>query len=234
MSSTEEQTGIRLSTLNPQVREKLIKFDTKNDGELSIEEAIQGLVALQKQSNNYKKVIYILGPIMILMIASIFGVNMLALKLTKDLQSTSSDSVNVLTNKAGDVLATSYYTEKINFIDWLNNKYSSSIETIKFGELKLDVNGVYLDREYNVSRLYVSTSLLYFYIGNDMTFDIGYNPGNENNIFAKQAYAIIESQLSNIVQTFNTYVSKDVTNDVVVVTRQPRRAYGCGVIATLC
>ena len=61
--------------------------------------------------------IYILAPIMVLMIASIFGVNMLALKLTKDLQSTSSDSGNILTNKAGDVLATSSYSEKINFMD---------------------------------------------------------------------------------------------------------------------
>ena len=33
------------------------QFDTTNDGELSLEEAIQGLVALQKQSNNYKKMV---------------------------------------------------------------------------------------------------------------------------------------------------------------------------------
>ena len=236
-----QRTSVRLSTLNPQVREKLVKFDTENDGELTIEEAIQGLVALQKQSNNYKKMIYILVPIMVLMIASIFGVNMLALKLTKDLQSTSTDSVNVLTNKDGNVLATSYYSEKINFMEWLNDQYSSSIDSIKFGELKLDVNGLYLDRQNNVSRLYVSTPLLHFYIGNDMTFDIGYNPGNENNIFAKQAYTVIETQLSDILQNFNTKaVSKErqgVVIPIVVTTPEApltARRFGCGVIPTRC
>ena len=91
MSSTEEvnsemRSGVRLSTLNPQVREKLVKFDTANDGELSIEEAIQGLVTLQKQSNNYKRMLYLIVPLMMIMLACVLGVNILAIQLTKDLQ----------------------------------------------------------------------------------------------------------------------------------------------------
>ena len=123
----------------------------------------------------------------------------------------------------------------------LDNQYSSSIESIKFGELKLDVNGVYLDRQDNVSRLYVSTPLLHFYIGNDMTFDIGYNPGNENNIFAKQAYTVIETQLSDILQTFNTkavsYARAGVKVPITVITPEDttaRKGFGCGIIPTRC
>lgn len=33
-------------------------------GEFTIEEAIQGLVALQKQSNNYKRMLYFIVPLM--------------------------------------------------------------------------------------------------------------------------------------------------------------------------
>ena len=90
MSSNEHQpqrTSVRLSTLNPQVREKLVKFDTGNDGELTIEEAIQGLVALQKQSNNYKRMLYFIVPLMTIMLACVLGVNILAIQLTKDFHS---------------------------------------------------------------------------------------------------------------------------------------------------
>ena len=51
---------VRLSVLNPALRERVEKFDTGNDGELDINEAIQGLITLQKQSNNYKKMIWLL------------------------------------------------------------------------------------------------------------------------------------------------------------------------------
>lgn len=241
MSSFEEtKSGIRLSSLNTEIRDRLTKFDTTNDGELSLEEAIQGLIALQKQSNNYKRTLYLLFPVMFLMIASIFGVNMLALKLTKDLHSETTNSVPVLTNKDGNILSTSAYSKSINMIDWLNYEYSPSIDTITFGDLNLNVNGVYLERLSNVSRIYVSTPLIYFYIGNDMTFDVGYTTiGNENNQFAFKAKDLIYNYLFNIVNTINNKSVKirrdDVPTDITVSTRQPRlRGYGCGLIATIC
>ncbi len=238
MSSIEAETksSIRLSTLNPQVREKLVKFDTTNDGELSLEEAIQGLVALQKQSNNYKKMIYILAPTMLLMIASIFGVNMLALNLTKDLHSTTSNSVNVLSNKAGNVLATSSYTENVFFDDWLNNKYSPSINTINFGDLTLNVNAVFLDKQYNTTRIYISTPFLYFYVGSDMTFDVGYT--SENNGFSRRAYDIVYSSLFDMTQTYNTksLLSSDTKTRISVNIGNiaDTRGFGCGLLATTC
>ena len=59
MNSSNSKQGIRLSVLNSAVRERVEKFDTGNDGELDINEAMQGLITLQKQSNNYKKMIWL-------------------------------------------------------------------------------------------------------------------------------------------------------------------------------
>ncbi len=64
MSVEKPSYAVRLDSLNPQVRERVEKFDTGNDGELDINEAMQGLIALQKQSNNYKKMIWMLIPIL--------------------------------------------------------------------------------------------------------------------------------------------------------------------------
>ena len=83
MTLDKSKHSVRLSVLNPQVRERVEKFDTGNDGELDINEAMQGLIALQKQSNNYKKMIWMLIPILSLMIAATFGTTILAINLTK-------------------------------------------------------------------------------------------------------------------------------------------------------
>jgi hypothetical protein len=85
MISENKKQGIRLSVLNPQVRERVEKFDTGNDGELDINEAMQGLIALQKQSNNYKKMIWLLIPVLCMVLAGSFGTTILAINLTKDI-----------------------------------------------------------------------------------------------------------------------------------------------------
>ncbi len=51
MSSIEHQpqrTSVRLSTLNPQVREKLVKFDTGNDGGIYYRRSNSGFSCLTK------------------------------------------------------------------------------------------------------------------------------------------------------------------------------------------
>ena len=57
---------IELSSLNPVVKERIQKFDTKNDGTLDIDEAMEGLVTLQKKSNRYKKMLWFLIPVICL------------------------------------------------------------------------------------------------------------------------------------------------------------------------
>ena len=55
MTIEKPSYAVRLDTLNPQVRERVEKFDIGNDGELDINEAMQGLITLQKQSNTIKR-----------------------------------------------------------------------------------------------------------------------------------------------------------------------------------
>jgi hypothetical protein len=58
MAFEKNNTSVRLDDLNPVVRERVQKFDTRNDGELDIHEAMSGIITLQKQSNNYKKTMF--------------------------------------------------------------------------------------------------------------------------------------------------------------------------------
>ena len=85
MSIEKPNNTVRLSVLNPALRERVEKFDTGNDGELDINEAIQGLITLQKQSNNYKKMIWLLIPVLCLVLAGSFGTTILAINLTKEI-----------------------------------------------------------------------------------------------------------------------------------------------------
>ena len=77
---------IQLEDLNVDIRNKLAKFNTSNSGKLTTEELLQAAITLQKQSNNYKRMLYLMIPVMLFMIASIFGITILAINLTKDLK----------------------------------------------------------------------------------------------------------------------------------------------------
>ncbi len=95
--------SVRLSTLNPALRERVEKFDTCNDGELDINEAIQGLITLQKQSNNYKKMIWLLIPVLCMVLAGSFGTTILAINLTKEVKSSTIEgNIPVLKTTNGE------------------------------------------------------------------------------------------------------------------------------------
>jgi len=100
MEPRDRHASVRLSVLNPQLAKKLQKFDTSNDGSIELSEAIQALVTLQKQSNNYKKMLYLIIPLCILILASVFGVTILALKMMKD----TGVSNGSLVDMSGNVL----------------------------------------------------------------------------------------------------------------------------------
>jgi len=131
-----ESNGIRLSVLNPEISRKLNKFNTTSDGSLTLEQAIQGLIALQKQSNNYKKMVYIMLPILVCLVASIFGVTLLAIKLSKEVQVNSSSS---LTTMSGDLVRVGLETATTDLFDIVWNP-------MKIGSLDyISVNGTILD-----------------------------------------------------------------------------------------
>ncbi len=90
--------SISITDLNPELQKKVKKFNTSNDGELTLNEAIQGLVTLQKQSTNYKKTIWMLIPVLIGLVASTFGTTMLAFKLNQQTQVQGSSLVDMSGN----------------------------------------------------------------------------------------------------------------------------------------
>jgi hypothetical protein len=208
--SPQGKSSIRLSTLNPQVREKLVKFDTANDGELSLEEAIQGLVTLQKQSNNYKRMLYLLVPLMTVMLACVLGVNILAIQLTKDLSSSTTSGNPVLTNVEGKVLSTVSYSETMGLLNWLNNYEYSLPDHIEINGLSLNVNSMYLvEEEFNITRLYVNTQMVNFYLGSDGTYDIDFNNGYSNNIFAQKALLLVEKEYYYTIKVYSKVTTEN-------------------------
>jgi hypothetical protein len=147
MISENKKQGIRLSTLNPQVRERVEKFDTGNDGELDINEAMQGLIALQKQSNNYKKMIWMLIPILSLMIAATFGTTILAINLTKDIKSSTIEgNIPVLKTTNGETFSVYNTMEHTHFSEF-QEKQTSELnllpQFIQIDSLKMKASGMF-------------------------------------------------------------------------------------------
>jgi hypothetical protein len=131
---SENNKSVRLSSFNVDVRSKLAKFDTDNQGELNINDLTHAVITLQKQSNNYKRLLYIILPIMLVMIASIFGTTILAINLTKDIKTNSSGSlVNAI---SGQVVSTSQAIDYRIFNEWLNSGDTNALREIHALELE--------------------------------------------------------------------------------------------------
>uniref|UniRef100_A0A6C0HDG9 EF-hand domain-containing protein n=1 Tax=viral metagenome TaxID=1070528 RepID=A0A6C0HDG9_9ZZZZ len=147
MNYENKNQGIRLSVLNPQVRERVEKFDTGNDGELDINEAMQGLIALQKQSNNYKKMIWLLIPVLSLMIAATFGTTLLAINLTKDVKSSTIEgNIPVLKTINGESISVYNTMEHTHFSEF-QEKQTSELnllpQFIQIDSLKMKASGMF-------------------------------------------------------------------------------------------
>lgn len=141
------KSSIRLSVLNPKVRERVEKFDTENDGELDINEAMQGLIALQKQSNNYKKMIWLLIPVLCMVLAGSFGTTLLAINLTKEIKSSIIEgNIPVLKTTNGETISIYNTMEHTHFSEF-QEKQSSEMnllpQFIQIDSLKLKASGVF-------------------------------------------------------------------------------------------
>lgn len=100
---------IRLSQLNSDISHKLRKFDVTNDGALSLQEAVHAIITLQKQSNNYKRMFWLLIPVLLGLIACTFGTTMLAFKINQQIKTSSS----VITTMDGSVARVGDFKENI-------------------------------------------------------------------------------------------------------------------------
>jgi len=139
--------SVRLSTLNPALRERVEKFDTCNDGELDINEAIQGLITLQKQSNNYKKMIWLLIPVLCMVLAGSFGTTILAINLTKEVKSSTIEgNIPVLKTTNGESISVYNTLEHSHFSDF-QAKQSSVMnllpQFIQIDSLKMKASGLF-------------------------------------------------------------------------------------------
>jgi len=139
IQTRESSKSVRLSVLNPELQKKLKKLDTGNEGEITLQDALHGLVTLQKQSDNYKKMIWLLIPVLLGLIACTFGTTMLAFKLNQQTQISSTGSlqdmngnvIKVATTQNTPNLRSIMLSEDIYKLDKIYNLYTSSyIDTI--------------------------------------------------------------------------------------------------------
>lgn len=228
MSFEKSKHSVRLSVLNPAIRERVEKFDTANDGELDIQEAIQGLVALQKQSNNYKKMVWFLIPVLCMVLAGSFGTTILAINLTKDVQQHSG----LLTSKADNtpIRTVSAVSKDLMFSSLFSEDYNQ-ITKLHFGSTTLNVNEIYqVTLSDDTKTVYVNSDMLYFGLNQTGSYLINYNQGFETNPIAQLMYKSINGALSEyfmIVDYYRSVLGVQPTLDNIL-----RDTYGYTVTTT--
>jgi len=203
MSVEKPSYAVRLSTLNPQVRERVEKFDIGNDGEIDINEAMQGLITLQKQSNNYKKMIWMLIPVLSLMVAATFGTTILAINLTKEI----NQNEGLLTSKVANVpIRTVEATSKDLMFSSLFSSDYNMISKLHFGNVVLNVNDIYQHTEQDDTKtVYVNSDMIFLGLNQTGSYMIQYNQGYETNPMAQRLYQVVNSSFSQVSMVIDYY-----------------------------
>jgi hypothetical protein len=197
--------AVRLSVLNPALRERVEKFDTGNDGELDINESMQGLITLQKQSNNYKKMIWLLIPVLCLVLAGSFGTTILAINLTKEIHQNSG----ILTSKMDNtpIRTVSAVSKDLMFSSMFSEDYNM-ISKLHFGNVVLNVNDIYqLTLSDDTKTVYINSDMLYFGLNQTGSYLVNYNQGYETNPIAQMMYQTVNNSLSEYSLIVNYYLS---------------------------
>jgi hypothetical protein len=147
MSPDKSNHSVRLDDLNPVVRERVQKFDTRNDGELDIHEAMSGIITLQKQSNNYKKTMYVIASVLLVTLLCMFGINVLAIHITRDVKSSTLEgNIPVLKTTSGETLSVYNTMEHTHFSDFQEKQssdYNLLPQFIQIDSLKMKASGVF-------------------------------------------------------------------------------------------
>jgi hypothetical protein len=203
MSIEKSKHSIRLDDLNKEVRERVQKFDTGNDGELDINEAVQGLITLQKQSNNYKKMIWLLIPVLCLVLAGSFGTTILAINLTKDIHQNSG----ILTSKVDNTpIRTVEATSKDLMFSSLFSTDYNMISKLHFGGMTLNVNSIIQYTEQDDSKtVYVNSDMIFLGLNQNGRFMIQYRPEFEYNPMAQMMYQVVNNSFSEVSLIMDSY-----------------------------
>lgn len=193
-SSTKfDNSSVRLSTFNVDLRSKFAKFDSSNQGELSVDDMIHAIVTLQKQSNNYKRLLYIILPLMFIMIACIFGTTILANNLTKEL-SVNQDGL-LVNSKSSSAVYTNQAVEYLSFAEWLQSNDPNDLRSIRALELPnmiLPVQTVHVSANQTVIML----EFMFIIIDADIGFiQIEGKKMYENDVYVQNFIDDVKSQL---------------------------------------
>jgi hypothetical protein len=205
MSIEKPNHAVRLSVLNPALRERVEKFDTGNDGELDINEAMQGLITLQKQSNNYKKMIWLLIPVLCMVLAGSFGTTILAINLTKEINQNSG----ILTSNTDNtpIRTVSAVSKDLMFSSIFSEDYNQ-ITKFHFGSTTLNVNEMYqVTLSDDTKTVFVNSDMLYFGLNQTGSYLINYNKGFETNPIAQLMYQTVNNSLSEYSMIVDYYRS---------------------------
>jgi hypothetical protein len=225
VQKSDKHSSVRLSALNVDVRSKVAKFDTNNQGELSSEDMMHAIVTLQKQSNNYKRILYIVFPIMIVMILSIFGTTMLALSLTKELK---TGNEGILVNaKTNEVISTGRAANYFTFAEWMQSENPDDLRNINALELKnmiLPIQTVFVGQN--------TTTFIteFMYMNVDLTknlIDIAVKKMYENDSYVKEIIDNIKGQMINSKIAINNKIEgkwdiSDMLSYVFTISSTPQ------------
>jgi len=176
----KSSASVALTDLNPAVQKKVSKFNVSNDGQLKLEEAIQGLVTMQKQSDNYKKMIWFLIPVLIGLIAATFGSTMLAFKLNQQMQVSGS----TLTDMNGQVVKTAQnHATDGDLFDITFSPDFENVDYLQSNHFKIRIDSIIqnVDSNDKVDKVFITTKPFSLTLYPDHSADIVPNAGFENS-----------------------------------------------------
>ena len=199
--------SVRLSSFNVDVRSKLAKFDADNQGELTVNDLTHAIITLQKQSNNYKRILYIILPIMVIMILSIFGTTILAINLTKEIKINGNGLL--VSTTSNEVISTSQAVNLTSLQDWLSSENPNAlkeIHAIEFPNMILPVQHVYVNLKNSTTtivleHMYMNINFI------DETVEVTIKKIYEDDPYIKDMVDNIQNQMilsQKIVQKMST------------------------------
>jgi len=205
INKTKRASTIMLSDLNPELAAKLKKFDTSNDGKLELEEALHGLLSLHKQSSNYKRLIWLFIPIILVIVFASFATTIWAIKVTKDMKT----STGILTDVSGEPVRTVVSTVHDNMFTALFSSDFQGIDHLQIHSAKLEVSSIHQVWSANdVIAVYIDTKLLQLRINKTFDFDIQITKGFETNELALSLQSTVEQQLLAVQEEVLSIVLK--------------------------
>jgi len=174
LMSREKSHSVQLDELNPEISKKLQKFNTSSDGQLSLEEAVQGLITLQKQSNNYKKTLWMMAPVMMLLILATFGTSIASIKLTQQMKVTGTS----LTDMNGSPIKVSISSARSPLAQTMLSEDVFDMTYVRFPNSKFKVNYVFVERDtaFSITDAYVGCDGAVFHVSSNAnsTIDVHY------------------------------------------------------------